>query len=48
MTLNEASQIASSLNGFSCEKMIASLSRGSLLDEVLHGGFNEVTFTKRY
>lgn len=25
--------------------MIASLSRGSLLDEVLHGGFNEVTIT---
>lgn len=39
--VNVASRLAS-INGSSSEKMIASLSRGSLLDDVLHGGLNEV------
>lgn len=39
---------AADLHGVQGEKMIASLSRGSLLDEVLHGGSNEVNVSQEW
>ncbi|KAF3840838.1 hypothetical protein F7725_006700 [Dissostichus mawsoni] len=44
VSVNGANKLAN-VNGFPSGKMIASLSRGSLLDEVLHGGFNEQQLT---